>query len=157
MFSPISTFITVVFQETHSPNGSCLSSMQTIHSHPPARWDKYKRSSLPVKNSKIFGVFFLSAPKVKWLREASQKKIQKVNFFLIGLEPPPLPPRNVNFLKSILDFLSSRQKIDLIECKLWGRPPPPFGKSLHFEYFFGTLPLCVNTHFLWSWWINKTI
>jgi len=24
-------------QETHSPNGSCLSSMQTIHSHPPAR------------------------------------------------------------------------------------------------------------------------
>lgn len=24
-------------QESHSPNGSCLSSMQTIHSHPPAR------------------------------------------------------------------------------------------------------------------------
>jgi len=24
-------------QETHSPNGSCMSSLQTIHSHPPAR------------------------------------------------------------------------------------------------------------------------
>ena len=22
------------------------------------------------------------------------------------------------------------------KCKLWGRPPPLFGKSLHFEFFF---------------------
>ena len=22
------------------------------------------------------------------------------------------------------------------KCKLWGRPPPLFGKSLHFDFFF---------------------
>ena len=48
---------------------------------------------------------------------------------------PPLPPQNVNFLTSIFVCLSICQKIDLIKCKLWGRPPPHFGKSLHFEFF----------------------
>ena len=46
------------------------------------------------------------------------KKKKNVNFFKIGLDPPSLPPQNVNFLKSILDFLSICQKIDLIKCKL---------------------------------------
>ena len=27
------------------------------------------------------------------------------------------------------------------KCKLWGRPPPLFGKSLHFEFFFMTASL----------------
>ena len=51
------------------------------------------------------------------IREASppQKKNQNINFFQIGLDPSPLPSRNVNFLKSILDFLLIRQKIDLIK------------------------------------------
>ena len=64
------------------------------------------------------------------LREASPppKKNLNVNFFQIG----PLPPRNVNFLKSIFDFLLIRQKIDLIKCKLWGRPPPPFWEKFTF-------------------------
>ena len=35
------------------------------------------------------------------LREGCKKKIQNVNFFQIGFDPPPSPPRNVNFLTKI--------------------------------------------------------
>ena len=45
-----------------------------------------------------------------YIKEASPQKIQNVNIFQIGLDlpPPPLSPRNVNFL--IFDFVSIRQK-----------------------------------------------
>ena len=52
---------------------------------------------------------------------------------IFGLPYPPPPPQNVNFLKSIFDFLLIFQKIDLINCKIWGHPPP----LLETVYFLG--------------------
>ena len=71
-------------------------------------------------------------------RKISQKSLGKhppkknqIVIFFPNWPSQPLPPQNVNFLKSIFDLLLIRQKIDLIKCKLWGdpRPPSPFGKS----------------------------
>ena len=64
-----------------------------------------------------------------------QKKIQNVNFFQIGLDPPTLPPQNVNFLKYIFEFLSIRQKIDLLKCKFWGRPPSSLLEKVYILIF----------------------
>ena len=40
--------------------------------------------------------------------------------------------------KSILKFyfIFYLSKIQFRQCELWGWPPPPFGKSSHFEFFF---------------------
>ena len=75
----------------------------------------YRREKSPIC------LFFLLPP----------KKNQNVNFFQIGLDPPP--PPNVNFLLSIYDLLLISQKINLIKSKLWGKPPPLLlENSLHF-------------------------
>ena len=49
----------------------------------------------------------------------------------------PLPPHNVNFLKSNFDFLLICQKIDINKCKLWGWTPPPLWKKFKFWFFLG--------------------
>ena len=59
----------------------------------------------------------------------------KCKLFQIGHSPPPPPPKNVSFLKSIFDFLLIRQKIDLIKCKLWVLPPPPFLEKVYILIF----------------------
>ena len=64
-----------------------------------------------------FRLFFLNFELLYLLTKASQKNLN-INIFQIDLDPSPPLPSNVNFLKSFA--------------------PPPFGKSLHLDFFLDT-------------------
>ena len=54
--------------------------------------------------------------------------LQNVNFFQIGLDPL--------FDFFLFFFFVDSQKIDLIECKLWGRPPSLLEKVYILNFFW---------------------
>ena len=94
----------IIFQsDDHSPNGSCLSSAQTIHSHPPAKTVSIVEHYTQVQSANTSTLFSLYPPGYYILLFWSRPIFQWLLIYLLFI----LWPRSISsFLLSIKLILS---------------------------------------------------
>ena len=78
----------MLFKEPRSPNGSCLASMQTIHSHPPARTVSIIEPIKQVQYHSHRGICFL----------------EKVSPTLLKVIHPPQKKNNISIMILVADY-----------------------------------------------------